>query len=128
VVSVTPRPHFTPGKNPVPIVQEAGWAPGPVWTGGKSRARKYKVIITAINIHAPLPGGKWWITSFISSNLIHNSYINSYINLELIKELYYDARPNKSQDWWITFVKILDSSVSLVCSLQGREIWFRLPF
>jgi len=36
VVSSTPRPHFTPGKDPVPIVQEAGWAPGPVWTGGKS--------------------------------------------------------------------------------------------
>jgi hypothetical protein len=28
VVSVTPRPRFTPGKEPpVPIVQEAGWAP-----------------------------------------------------------------------------------------------------
>jgi len=37
VVSSTPRPHFTRGKDPVPIVQEAGWAPGPVWTGGKSR-------------------------------------------------------------------------------------------
>jgi len=22
-----------PGKDPVPIVQEAEWAPGPVWTG-----------------------------------------------------------------------------------------------
>ena len=22
---------FTSGKDPVPIVQEAGWAPGPVW-------------------------------------------------------------------------------------------------
>ena len=22
---------FTPGKDPVPLVQEAGWAPGPVW-------------------------------------------------------------------------------------------------
>ena len=22
---------FTPGKDPVPIVQEAGWAPGAVW-------------------------------------------------------------------------------------------------
>ena len=28
-----PRPgRFTPGKDPVPIVQEAGSAPGPVWT------------------------------------------------------------------------------------------------
>ena len=37
VVSSTPRPHFTPGKDPVLILQEAGWAPGPVWTGRKSR-------------------------------------------------------------------------------------------
>ena len=34
-VSVTPRPLFIPGKDPVPIVQEAGWAPGPVWTGAE---------------------------------------------------------------------------------------------
>ena len=34
VVSRTPRPHFTTGKDPLPILQEAGWAPGPVWTGG----------------------------------------------------------------------------------------------
>ena len=27
-----------PRKDPVPIVQEAGWAPGPVRTGGKSRS------------------------------------------------------------------------------------------
>jgi len=35
------QPHTaaasTPRKDPVPIVQEAGWAPGPVWTGVKSR-------------------------------------------------------------------------------------------
>ena len=31
--SVTPRPLLIPGKHPVPILQEAGWAPGPVWTG-----------------------------------------------------------------------------------------------
>ena len=40
VVNVTPRPHFTPGKDPVPILQEAGWAPGPVWTGWKSRPHR----------------------------------------------------------------------------------------
>jgi len=40
VVSSTHRPHFTPGKDPVPILQEAGWAPGPVWTGGKSRLHR----------------------------------------------------------------------------------------
>ena len=40
VVSSTPRPHFTPGNVPVPILQEAGWAPGPVWTGGKSHPHR----------------------------------------------------------------------------------------
>ena len=29
---------FTPGKDPVPIVQEAGWFPGPVWTGAENIA------------------------------------------------------------------------------------------
>ena len=37
-VSVTPRPFFTPGKDPVPIVQEAEWAPGLVWTGAENLA------------------------------------------------------------------------------------------
>jgi len=32
-----PRPdHFNPGKYPVPIVQEAGWVPGPVWMGAEN--------------------------------------------------------------------------------------------
>ena len=36
------RPGRTlpPGKIPVSILQEAGWAPGPVWTGGKSRSHR----------------------------------------------------------------------------------------
>jgi hypothetical protein len=29
---------FTPGKDPVPIVQEAGWAPGPVSMGAENLA------------------------------------------------------------------------------------------
>ena len=44
VVSSMPWPHFTPGKDPVPILQEAGWAPGPVWTGGKSRPHQDSIL------------------------------------------------------------------------------------
>jgi hypothetical protein len=40
VISSTPRSHFTPRKDPV---QEAGWAPGPVWTGGKSRPHRNSI-------------------------------------------------------------------------------------
>ena len=29
-----------PGKDPVPVLQEAGWTPGLVWTGGKSRSHR----------------------------------------------------------------------------------------
>ena len=36
VASSTSRPQFTPGKDRVPVLQEAGWAPGPVWTGAKN--------------------------------------------------------------------------------------------
>ena len=37
-VSVTPRPIFTPGKDPVPFVLEVGWVPGPVWTVAENLA------------------------------------------------------------------------------------------
>jgi len=36
VISSMSRLHFTPGIDPVPILQVAEWAPRPVWTGGKS--------------------------------------------------------------------------------------------
>jgi hypothetical protein len=34
-VSASRPGRFTPGKDPVPILQKAGWAPGPVWTGAE---------------------------------------------------------------------------------------------
>ena len=40
MASSTSRPHFTPGKDPVSILQEAGWAPEPVWMGEKSRPHR----------------------------------------------------------------------------------------
>ena len=44
MVSSTPRLHFTPGKDLVPIVQEAGWAPGPVWMGRKARPHRDSIL------------------------------------------------------------------------------------
>jgi hypothetical protein len=34
VVSITPQPLY-PGKDPIPVVEEVGWAPGPVLTCAK---------------------------------------------------------------------------------------------
>jgi hypothetical protein len=36
--SASPWPLFIPGKEPVPIIQEAVWALGPVWTGAENLA------------------------------------------------------------------------------------------
>jgi len=60
VVSRTSRPHFTPGKDPVPIVQKAGWAPEPVWAGGKSRPHRDSIpdrpARSSVGIATELPG------------------------------------------------------------------------
>jgi len=38
VVNATSRPLYPRERDPVPTVQEAGWAPGPVWTGAENLA------------------------------------------------------------------------------------------
>jgi len=49
-----------PGKDPVPIIQEAGWAPGPVWTGGKSHLHRDSIsdrpARSSVAIPTELPG------------------------------------------------------------------------
>ena len=53
MVSNTPRPHFTPGKDPVPILHGAGWPPGPVWTGGKSRPHRDSIPDRPVRSQSP---------------------------------------------------------------------------
>jgi hypothetical protein len=55
VVSSTPRPHFTPGKDPVPILQEAGWAPARVWTGRKSCPHRDSIPDRPARSSVPIP-------------------------------------------------------------------------
>ena len=60
VVSSTLRPHFTPRKASVPILQEAGWVPGPVWKGGNSRPHRDSIpdrpACSSVAIPTELPG------------------------------------------------------------------------
>jgi len=59
VVSSTSRPHFTPGKDPIPIVEETGWAPGRVWKGEKSRPHRDSIpdrpALSSVAIPTELP-------------------------------------------------------------------------
>ena len=49
-----------PGKDPVPILQGAGWAPGPVWMGGKSRTHRDSILDcparSSVAVTTDLPG------------------------------------------------------------------------
>ena len=78
VVSSTPRPHFTDGKEPVPILQEAGWVPGPVWTGGKSRPHRDSIpdrpARSSVAIPTELPGPRVCIYIYIYINGWKRSY------------------------------------------------------
>ena len=53
-----PGRTLTPGKDPVPILQEAGWAPGSVWTGGKCRPHQDLIPVGTWSVAIPteLPG------------------------------------------------------------------------
>ena len=55
MVSSTPRPHCTPGKDPVHILQEAAWTPGPVWTGGNSRPHRDSIPELTARSSVPIP-------------------------------------------------------------------------
>jgi hypothetical protein len=57
---------FTPGKGPVPIVQEAGWAPEPVWIGAENLAppgfdpRTFQSVASRYTDYAiPAPISQW---------------------------------------------------------------------
>ena len=89
MVSSTHRLHFTPGKGPVPIVQEAGWAPGSVWTGEKSRPHRDSVLDrparSSVVIPTELPGPHKYKTYFPKkSYTVDNS---SNLSTKVIQEI-----------------------------------------
>jgi len=79
VVSSTPRPHLTPGKDQVPILQETGWDPGPVWTSEKSRPHPDSIpdrpARSSVAIPTELPG------THTHTNTHTHTYIYIYINI-----------------------------------------------
>jgi len=86
VVSSTALTHFTPGKDPVPILQEAGWAPGPVWTGGQSRPHRYSISDRpahspfTISAGLPSPQCHYYSQAKLQDALAGYIYIHTYIS------------------------------------------------
>jgi len=88
VVSSTPWPHFTSGKDSVTILQGAGWAPGPVWTGEKSRPHRD-------SFHdRPAPGQSLYQLSYPTHGL-HNIIIILIISVtEKVKKAWNNLMTN----------------------------------
>jgi hypothetical protein len=67
-VSLTHRLFFTHGKVPLPIVQAAGWAPGPVWTDAENLAptgfdpRTVESVVSRYTDYAIRPTSLWYWT------------------------------------------------------------------
>jgi len=54
VVNATPRPLYARERDKIPIVQEAGWAPGPVSTG-KEKSHPYRDSIPGLSNPQQVP-------------------------------------------------------------------------
>ena len=83
----TPHPvRFTPGKDPVPTVQEAGWgAPGQVWTGAENlasnRIRSPDRPAHSESLYRLSYPGQRWYTNCFEIIIFHNSSFKMLIAL-----------------------------------------------
>jgi len=64
------------------VLQEAGWAPGPVWTGGKSRPHRDSIpdrlARSSVAMLTELPGP---LLKLIQTYNFHNTYIILFLSL-----------------------------------------------
>jgi len=103
VVSSKPRPHFTPGKDPVPILHEVGWAPGPVWTGGKPRPHRDSIPERLADSQM-----LYWLSypahGFTLGNKINHFKVGLYLfvesNIQNVFQLYTQYWSSRSYNWW----------------------------
>jgi len=103
VVSSTPRPHFTPGKDPVPILQKA-----------KSRRRWYKIDYEGLDwIKLVRDGGR---KAYFSSNL-YLFYETLWLQCVAYRVLYESATACLN-------IKRLETAVTQFCFCfsEGKEI------
>jgi len=87
VFSRTPRPHFIPGKDPVPILQEAGRAPGPGWTSGNSLPHRESILdrpARSQSLNRLSYPTHIWIIYFIITHGIRNVNVKVRLSLAFV--------------------------------------------
>jgi len=72
---LTKRPsRFSPRKDPVSIVYEAGWAPGPVWTVAKNLAPtqiRFRTVQPIVCLYTDLAIGNRRFRVITPKNTVH---------------------------------------------------------
>jgi hypothetical protein len=99
VVSVTPRPRFTPEERPpVPIGQEAGWASEPVWTQRleekepSASVGDRTPVVQSVTILTELPRLLWLVSlivtpvTFLSQEIWHRSWTANCVEIAVVIE------------------------------------------
>ena len=115
MVSSTPRPHFTPGKDPVPILQEAGWAPGPVWTGGKSRPHRDSIP------DRPACSQSLYRLNY-RAHLCFSSYLNFYFYSQEFRRCEPPGTPAKLTDTFAEWQPDVNTLVINFVYCSGRQV------
>jgi hypothetical protein len=108
-----PRPLCTPVKDPVPIVQEAGWAPGPVWTGVGNLA----------------PTGIWsTVHPARSQSLYWLSYLAHFVRLTYCKSVLHGFSKKSRRHLRILCArKVTFSSFHTLTNVRHHHTKFRHP-
>ena len=85
-----PRPLFSLRKDLVPIVQEAGWPPGPVWTGAENLAPKPGFDPRTVHLVASRYADYATRSTYVSeiSSILRHCIIYMYIYMCIYKYVY----------------------------------------
>ena len=106
------QPHApaasTPGKDPVPILQEARWVPGPVWTSGKSRPHWDSIPDRPVRSKSPY-------------RMSYRAHTATYVNWEINKEYFVLFC------WLMSFIVVLSMSKKRAYVIQSLFCYFVLP-
>ena len=78
-----------PGKDPVPIVREAGWVPGPVWTSAENLSpvgiRSPDCPARSQSIPTTLPGPRSRTGSLFQSSFPYAKKVHVHLNFLAVK-------------------------------------------
>jgi len=123
-VSVTPWSRFTPGRDPVPSVQEAGWAPEPVWKGAKNlaptgiRSRTIQPVASRYTDYATRP------TQY-RKRCLYNDAVNISVLYFITQHIYVSSMiVNKCTSFFLRHsINGLDFRVYIDCDFRGAVAW-----